>query len=211
MDPLRLKRNPEASGYLSAFLRRLPGTNNQPGVGRRICERFWKYRRDCLTICQDTLRPGSGLEEILLCKEVTVGGLFYTWSAILGGLYCPESSQPLVENAGIVLSKACMAMQVYEDLLDLPEDYRGGVSNIFHEILKLHPEELGSCKEYVDTVPWNHMDGIWARRNLPDSFRMAQGIVDRYHKRAFDVSQVQEKAMGLCQMIGKVNSHPIGI
>jgi len=211
MDPSRLKRNSEASGYLSAFLERLLQTEKQLDIKRQICDRFWRYRRDSLTICQDTLRPDAGLKEILWCKEITVGGLFHTWSSILGRLYCPQSSQLLVENAGVVLSNACMAMQVYEDLLDLPEDFRGQILNIFHEILKLHPEELRMCSEYVDRVPWQHLDGIWARQNLPASCRMAQEWVDHYRMQAFDVSLIQEKAMGLCQMIGKVNSHPIGI
>ena len=73
----------------------------------------------------------------------------------------------MVENAGVILGNACMAMQIHEDLLDLPVDFRGGISNIFHEILNLHPEELNLCKTYIETSRWEHLDGIWARQIYP--------------------------------------------
>lgn len=211
MEPSRIKRNPEVSVYLDTFFTHLIRTENRQDVRRQICESFWEYRKSCLVICQATLRPDAGLKEILLCKEMTVGGLFYTWSSILGRLYCPASSWALVDNAGRILSKACMALQVYEDLLDLPEDVRGQIMNIFHEILKLHPAELEICKDYVGKMPWQHLDGIWARQNLPASHAMVQSLVNQYLTVFLEGNLRREKAMELCQMLGKVNSHPIGI
>jgi len=212
MNPSLIKRNPEISWYLSAFLNYLGQTDNRSQIKRQICKSFWNYRNKCLIACQDThLRSDAGLEQILLCKQITVEGLFLNWSSILGRLYCPASSQNLVENAGIVLSKACMAMQIHEDQLDFPADFRGGILNIFHEILKIHPQELRICKAYVDTIPWQHLDGIWARQNLPASCNMAQELVHRYLKVSLEESLIRQKAIYLYQMLGNINSHPIGI
>jgi hypothetical protein len=212
MNPTLIKQHPEADRWLATFFSQLNQTVEQACIRREICADFWAYRNECLTACQNAqVHSQEGLQQILLCKQITSGGLFRTWSSMLGKLYCPMSSQELVDSAGTILSWACVAVQVHEDMMDLPIDMRGGIFNIFHEILKTHPEELKICRAYVERVPWQHLDDLWARQNLPHSYAEARELLTHYLDLALQGSLIRHKALELCQTFGDVNSHPMGL
>ncbi len=85
MNPSLIKKNTEAAVWLGTFFSYLNRTVDQTDIRREICGNFWTYRNECLIACQNAQVPsGDGLQQILLCKQITVGGLFRTWSINAG-------------------------------------------------------------------------------------------------------------------------------
>jgi hypothetical protein len=179
-------------------------------VKRSLYHEIWKYRQECLEICQHVANQTDiCLDCTLFFKEVTTGGLFRVWAYILANLYCDDPSHEMVISSQNILIEACMAMQIVEDLLDFPEDYNAGTLNIFHEILKVNPDELSEAEAYLDGSKWQHLDFIWAEQHLPVSFQTIFELSHRYLQKAMKVSSNPYLIGELCKFIGSIPTHPL--
>jgi len=179
-------------------------------VKRSLYHEIWHYRQDCLEIYQNVASQSSPDLDITLCvKEKTTGGLFRVWAFILANLYCGDPAHEIVRSSQIILSEACMAMQVFEDMLDFPEDYHASTLNIFHAILKKNPDELSEAEEYLAGSKWQHLDFVWAEKNLPISFQTVYDLSYRYLKKAMEASLDTYLVGELCKFIGTIPTHPI--
>lgn len=210
--PSRMKQSAALSGILRDFFVALSELVPSHTTRRQVCHHFWTFRQECLKVCQDVLlRSDIGLDQVLYLKQRTTGGLFRTWSALLGDLYLGSTMDTLAENSGCVLYKASMAMQVWEDLLDLPADYALGTPNIVHGMLRTLPDELKALESYRRHYKWQHMDGIWARENLPRAFEGAMKLVNDYVAESMKVSLRPNNTARLCHLISREQNHPMGI
>lgn len=209
--PALIKSNPAVEHILKKMCKHIEiSPHLSSSIKRSIYQEIWKYRQECLEICQHAAgQTDIGLDTALFFKEKTTGGLFRVWAFILANLYCDDPFHEIVTSSQNILEEATMAMQVLEDMLDFPEDYKARTLNIFYEILKKHPGELIEAEAYLDGNKWHHLDFIWAEQNLPQSYGTIFKLSHGYLQKAMTASSRFKFASKLCKFIGTIPTHPI--
>jgi len=210
--PSLIKANPTVDNLLKEIFNHVEDLNLPTSAKRKLFQEMWKYRHECLIVCRRAANRSSvDLEAVLRVKQKTSGGLFRVWVSLLSSLYCDGLPQKLVENSQKILSEASMAMQVFEDMLDFPEDYAAETLNIFHEILKRNPSELVAAKAHLKQIWWQHLDFTWAQQHLPVSYQAAIDLSNHYLQNASYASLNPGMTADLCKLIGNLPNHPVGV
>jgi hypothetical protein len=209
-SPHRFKTNPAVEKWLNLAFREIADANLSALAKRSLFHQMWAYRRNCVQAFRELLaRPNMDLERVLDLKERTAGGLFRTWAGLLATVYGENLPRDLVRGAQEVLAEVSMAMQLFEDMLDFPEDYATGTLNIFHELLKEDKNELHAAESYLAQSKWNHLDFIWAQRYLPRSYAAIFRLSDAYLQRATRIQTKPELITDLCSLVGDLPTHTV--
>lgn len=206
-EPVLIKNDVAARRFLKELLMHIGKSGTLPEHKREICHRIWSYRNECLAVCRNRSSQsglGSNLEEVLAKKEATVGGLFRIWASLLCTLYCDGIRSHCADSSREILASVGMAIQVIDDMLDLPVDYASDVDNIVYELLKETPEELAVAEDHLHSTSWEHLDWVWAGRNLPRTWKRAADLLNDYLGHIKKVSQKPEATSELCAMISTV-------
>lgn len=217
LSPVVIKQNWQVKSALSRLIRlvrdrqiiALP-SSAQNEVFREIAG----YRRQSLHVYQSSARSNSqNLVSVLREKDSTVGGLLRTWARILCILYGNRQPIRFCEESQTVMGHAGMAVQVTDDIMDFPLDLRTDTNNIFHEILKEHPEELNMAKRYAaEYTSWNHLDAIWAEQYLPLTFQRAVTLLQRYVSKIESSDPTDGEATSLIRRaLTQSLDHPVGV
>ena len=151
----------------------------------------------------------SNVEYVIRDKEKTVGELYGIWAEILSILY--DVPADLTDSARSIMKNAGMAIQVLDDMTDMPFDWKSDVDNIFYAYLKLVPEEMERAQEHLSEIMWDHLDSAWAKRNLPQTFERAVALTDFYIEKIDSESRNQGASLELQADLRKMWAHTLGI
>jgi hypothetical protein len=135
--------------------------------------------------------------------------MFSVWAAILNHVYCVKSSN-LAQSCEEILANIAMAIQVLDDMLDLPVDYQEKIDNLFYEFLKETPDELERAIQHIGFTSWKHLDWRWAKMNLPLTCAFAIKCIDEYLERAIRISPKLEMTNQLCEMVKGWSKNALG-
>lgn len=168
------------------------------------------FNEESLDVTRNALdRFNPNADEIIQDKEKTVGELFKVWVEILNILYKVPSE--LADSSPSIMLYAGMAVQVLDDMTDLPFDYRSNVDNIFHEFLKAEPDEMKKAEQHIREITWDHLDSAWAKENLPKTFDKAYALTEYYLEKIPAISRNQTASIELQSDIRKMWVHTLGI
>lgn len=201
-EPEKLKRAPAVSMILNQLLSHVQALDIPHRNKRSLCRYIWHYREDSLSICQNALRRKTNtFSSVFNDKDQTAGVLFQTWAKILCLLYLNEVSSEPARSSQEILQKTGMAIQVVDDMMDLPKDHAANVSNLFFELLKETPLELLKAEELLGWIQWQHLDVTWARGNLPVTCAKAARLMDNILEQIKNASINPGRSGELIQMM----------
>ncbi len=196
--------------FLNELLTHIQTSGMSPRTKKALCNRIWTFRQNSITACKESFnKPDHQLKDILLEKEKTGGDLFRVWAELLEQVY-PVKSSETAKSAGQIIGNVAMAIQVLDDMLDLPVDYPENVSNIFYELLKENPGELEIAVRHIGQIYWKHLDWKWAKDNLPVTCMNAAKLVKQYLECAIRASLKSEMTGELCRIVTVWSQNALG-
>ena len=179
---------------------------------RNISDIIWNYRRSSLTASKYIENfPNAGFDTLMRYKNLTAGDLSRVWVDILCKTY-PVKMR--AESAREIFGSLSMAIQVIDDMLDSPVDYRNDVSNIFIGLLKETSCEYNVAKVHFEDYSCNYLDWIWANKHLPNTCVRAVTLIKSYINVITEISAEPEMASALCasiedwKLIGPIDGKP---
>jgi len=177
----------------------LLGEYHDSDLYRRYANKIWTFRKNCLSATrQEQILDKSNFTELLVCKNQTAGELFRVWSGLLCDLYHVEKHKEISRE---IFGWFSMGIQVIDDILDSPVDYRDGVSNIFISLLYKTPEELDIASEYFRSFPGEYLDWVWANKHLPKTCQKASELMTKYINAIMSNSENPILTTELCELI----------
>jgi hypothetical protein len=166
---------------------------------KKLCDQIWIFRKNCLIVSRkDQNLPELSFDDLLDNKDKTAGDLLRVWVDLLCDIYHVSSH---VENSRKIFGLVAMAIQVIDDMLDSPVDYREGVSNIFLHILEETVHEFHVAKAHFEQNTYDYLDWTWANKYLPNTCKKAINRITCYVK---DISILSENLImttELCAII----------
>lgn len=118
------------------------------------------------------------LNEIEAFKETTTGGLYATWSRILGGLF--HLPDELSLQAARIVSRFGMAIQVVDDIADAGQDYLVHSANIFLGIATDMPAEYDHLISHIENIDYKYLQLSWVKKNMPGSYARSIDLICSY-------------------------------
>ena len=209
-EPSFIEADPDVRDLLQEMLSHIQKSDIILESKVELCGRISSYMGRCLAICWNAANQSNfGLSDVLQEKEETVGGLFRVWAALLCILY--DVPDPPAKSSQEIMHYAGMAMQVFDDMLDLSEDYKANVHNIFYELLRENPDEWIRAVKHIYPLSWKHLDGIWAQQNLPETYKRAINQVNDYLTKIDEASRKPKATDELCRVIRNMSRHVVGV
>lgn len=211
-NPSLIKNDPTICGLQKEILKHIWATDLPRECKRDVSRKICEYRRGCLSICREAAtQPDLDLAGVLHLKEMTVGSLWELWANLLGMLYCEGVSPQHINTSQQIVRNAGMALQVMDDMLDLPIDYASDVHNIFYHLLKETPVELRAAIAHLSHISWKHLDWAWARQNLPTTCKKAAHLIRRYLGHIAEASLRPDATSEVCRVIGSLSRNALGV
>lgn len=116
--------------------------------------------------------------QILEDKSRIAGGIWGTWSRILGWLY--SVPHPRAERAEAIFQAYGMIIQVLDDTADLPKDVADNQANLLYAFVKNVPDEAARLEALLHDGVGPFLSTYWERVNLPHAYAQAWGLMDEY-------------------------------
>lgn len=212
-EPSSIEADADVQDLLREMLSHIQKSDIALESKAELCERISSYMGRCLAVCQNVSNQSDfGLSDVLQEKEETVGGLFRVWAALLC-ILCGVSDK-YAKSSQDIMHYVGMAMQVMDDMLDLPVDYDASVRNIFYELLRKNPDEQRRAVKHIYPLSWKHLDGIWAQQNLPETYEGAIRLMKKYLTEMTKASKSKAKAKAtyeLYRVIANMPHHVVGV
>jgi hypothetical protein len=114
--------------------------------------------------------------QVLADKECVVGGLWHTWSRLLGYLY--EIPARLNDDAADMLLNLGMFIQVIDDIADLPVDYANATDNLMLAALREDPQEWQIAQAHLPGYPGKFIKWNWIRSATPVTFARMMALFE---------------------------------
>jgi hypothetical protein len=185
----------ESSGLLKELLGHMNKYCSLP-QRRKISDIIWKFRKSSLTASKHIEdHPGAGFDTLIEYKNRTAGDLSRSWLDMLCVVYPVEMR---AKDAREIFGSLAMAIQVIDDILDSPFDYRNHVSNIFIGLLEGTPDEYQAARAHFENCPSNYLDWIWANKHLPDTCNRAVALINSYINVISEISADPAMTSELC-------------
>lgn len=173
--------------------------NREDTHGKKLRQKIWGFRQNSLMVSRNTQGwPELKFQDMLDYKDKTAGELSRVWVDLLCDVYDVEVR---VENSRRIFGLVSMAIQVVDDMLDSPVDFRDHVSNIFIHLLMETPGEFDTAKAHFEQFPGAYLDWVWANKYLPNACKKAVELITGYTREISTISENQIMTIELCEIM----------
>jgi hypothetical protein len=145
-----IRAHPQAKLILKDLMQRLQGNDIPEETYRRILQAIAAYRMNYYASIKHWSQdpaPNSNLNFVMTNKIAISGRLMPTWALILGYFYGVE--HPLLEEIETIFYRLALYIQLIDDLVDLPGDYKVNSENIVLAVIGHYPDEHVALKTYL--------------------------------------------------------------
>jgi hypothetical protein len=184
-DPQRLRRSSSVREVAHALCLHL----NRPDVPDSVRQSFLRlilgFRHDATDAmrCWDESSLYD-LARVIAYKERTAGSLLRTWGRGLSYLY--EIPEEIAEDAAEVFFNLSMAIQVLDDLGDIPIDYPIHTQNLCLAVIRQSPHDWEVLQSFLATQCDQFIHWPWVHKNIPQSDRDIMNLYQSYAQRILD-------------------------
>jgi hypothetical protein len=200
-----IKQLSNVQAIISEFCSHLHQLDAPKPVKRSIVRAVANYRRRAVRAMRKWAEsPSLDLTLTIEGKEATAGDLWRTWSCILNQVYAV--SPDLANDACEIFFNFGMAVQVIDDLGDVPVDHKVNSRNLLLSLTHESTSEWQYLQDFLQVQSDLFLDWPWVRQHLPSSHQRTVDLYASYAARLLDARRRPQLATELYGALEKIRT-----